>query len=350
MGVRGLRLRSRRFEDSQRAFGGENRKGARGDDGAFNATAWIVEVMTSPIEPASVRAAALGVASLLPSGFDAWFARCVDRDRTARFSDVGECVSSLRALLASTPQTVPLVAPPVTPPMFAANVQPPTAALGAAPQSPIGFTFALPSPTHTGRASTGISPTVVKWGAFVSVGVAALVVVAIGARTVFSTEVPPPGPRQNQPEQPRVLGPPIVNVPPSLPRVQPPMDEGVDRAPPPPRSDGLRYGRVDLGSGDTLGGEGNVDAGRVASMIRGQLGGVRSCYERALRNNPTLRGRLEVRFTINPAGRVSSASPSGLSAAPEVGTCVANRIRGLVFPQPEGGSVDFSFPFTFTPV
>ncbi len=108
-------------------------------------------------------------------------------------------------------------------------------------------------------------------------------------------------------------------------------------------------GSADLGSGDTLGGEGNIDAGRVASMIRGQLGGIRSCYERALRNNPTLAGRLEVRFTIGPAGRVTSASSSGLSAAPEVGSCVASRIRGLVFPQPEGGSVDFSFPFTFAP-
>jgi hypothetical protein len=108
-------------------------------------------------------------------------------------------------------------------------------------------------------------------------------------------------------------------------------------------------GSADLGSGDSIGGEGNIDAGRVASLIRGQLGGIRSCYERALRNNPTLSGRLEVRFTIGAAGRVTSASSSGLSAAPEVGTCVASRIRGLVFPQPEGGSVDFSFPFTFAP-
>ncbi len=108
-------------------------------------------------------------------------------------------------------------------------------------------------------------------------------------------------------------------------------------------------GSANLGTGDTLGGEGEIDAGRVASIIRGQIGGIRSCYERALRNNPTLSGRLEVRFTIGTSGRVTSASSSGLGAAPEVGTCVAQRIRGLVFPAPTGGSVDFSFPFTFTP-
>lgn len=108
-------------------------------------------------------------------------------------------------------------------------------------------------------------------------------------------------------------------------------------------------GSANIGSGDTLGGEGNIDAGRVAAIIRGQLGGIRSCYERALRNNPTLSGRLEVHFTIGSSGRVTSANGAGLPAAPEVGTCVASRIRGLVFPAPEGGSVEFSFPFTFTP-
>jgi hypothetical protein len=108
-------------------------------------------------------------------------------------------------------------------------------------------------------------------------------------------------------------------------------------------------GNANLGSGDSIGGDGTIDANRVASIIRGQLGGIKSCYERALRNNPTLAGRLEVRFTIGTTGRVTSSSSSGLAAAPEVGQCVAQRIRGLVFPQPTDGSVDFSFPFTFAP-
>ncbi len=108
-------------------------------------------------------------------------------------------------------------------------------------------------------------------------------------------------------------------------------------------------GDANIGDGDSTGGEGTVDANSVARIIRGQLGGIRSCYERALRNNPALAGRLEVRFTIGEAGRVTSGSSSGLSAAPEVGSCVVSRIRGLVFPRPDGGSVDFSFPFTFNP-
>lgn len=108
-------------------------------------------------------------------------------------------------------------------------------------------------------------------------------------------------------------------------------------------------GNASLGSGDAEGGEGTLDASHVASVLRQQLGGIRSCYERALRNNPTLSGRLDLRFTIGTSGRVTSASTSGLGSAPEVGSCVVGRVRGLVFRAPEGGSVDFSFPFNFAP-
>lgn len=109
-------------------------------------------------------------------------------------------------------------------------------------------------------------------------------------------------------------------------------------------------GRADLGSGDSEGGDGELDASRVAGVLRGAIGGIRSCYERELRNNPTLSGRLEVHFTIGTTGRVTGTpSTTGLGSAPAVGTCIAQRVRGLVFPAPTGGSVEFSFPFNFSP-
>ncbi len=108
-------------------------------------------------------------------------------------------------------------------------------------------------------------------------------------------------------------------------------------------------GRADVGGGSEEGGEGQLDASRVAGVLRTNIGGIRSCYERALRNNPTLAGRLSVRFTIGTSGRVTSISTDGLGAAPEVGSCIGSRIRSLVFPAPNGGSVDFSFPFNFAP-
>ncbi len=110
-------------------------------------------------------------------------------------------------------------------------------------------------------------------------------------------------------------------------------------------------GEANMGGGDTTGGEGTVDANAVARIIRGQLGGIRACYERELRNNPTLSGRLEMSFTIGTSGRITSISAGGplASSSPPVGSCVSGRLRGLVFPTPENGSVEFSFPFTFTP-
>lgn len=108
-------------------------------------------------------------------------------------------------------------------------------------------------------------------------------------------------------------------------------------------------GNAEIGGADSTGGGNEVDAGAVARIIRGQLGGIRACYERELRNNPALAGLLEVSFTIGESGRITRISAAGpvASAAPSVGSCVSRRLQGLVFPSPEDGSVDFKFPFTF---
>lgn len=95
--------------------------------------------------------------------------------------------------------------------------------------------------------------------------------------------------------------------------------------------------------------DGTLDSGALARVVRNQLSGIRSCYDRVLRNNPTLSGRLSVNFTIGTSGRVTAASWDGLSAAPEVGSCVASVFRRMVFPTPEGGAVQSSFSFNFTP-
>jgi len=96
-------------------------------------------------------------------------------------------------------------------------------------------------------------------------------------------------------------------------------------------------------------GDGTVDANAVARVLRRELGGIRACYERELRNNPTLSGRLSVSFTLGASGRAINTSTTGLPAAPAVGTCVTSRVRGLVFPTVADGSVSFTFPFTFDP-
>ena len=55
----------------------------------------LTELLVSPLDPPSVRAAQLGVGEPLPVGFDAWFARCVVRDPSHRFVDAAQAVAAL---------------------------------------------------------------------------------------------------------------------------------------------------------------------------------------------------------------------------------------------------------------
>jgi serine/threonine protein kinase len=57
-----------------------------------------LEILKQPIEPAGARAVELGVESLLPEGYDAWFSRAVNRDPAARFSNAGEAAQAFAEL------------------------------------------------------------------------------------------------------------------------------------------------------------------------------------------------------------------------------------------------------------
>ena len=60
-----------------------------------------VDPAHAPVEPATARAARLGLAAMLPSGFDAWFARCVARDPAARYRTADEALGALDAVLSA---------------------------------------------------------------------------------------------------------------------------------------------------------------------------------------------------------------------------------------------------------
>lgn len=114
-----------------------------------------------------------------------------------------------------------------------------------------------------------------------------------------------------------------------------------------------RIGRASFEAtdGGEEGGVGVFDSALVVRGIRGRLRRIQNCYEHELVGNPTLTGRVTVRFTIAEAGTISAARASdNTTGSDAVGRCVVNAIRGLRFtPGPEGGSVDFSYPFVFAP-
>jgi serine/threonine protein kinase len=61
-----------------------------------------IELLKSPLEPASVRARALGLKKPLPRNFDAWFSHAVNRDPAARFADGVAASEALAAVLATS--------------------------------------------------------------------------------------------------------------------------------------------------------------------------------------------------------------------------------------------------------
>ncbi len=110
-------------------------------------------------------------------------------------------------------------------------------------------------------------------------------------------------------------------------------------------------GRVNSGALEEESGSGVFDPNIVTRQIRARIRAIQTCYERELRNNPTLAGRVLVRFTIQPTGTVSGATATENSTgSPAVAACVVSTISRFRFnPGPEGGAVTFAYPFVFAP-
>jgi hypothetical protein len=147
------------------------------------------------------------------------------------------------------------------------------------------------------------------------------------AATVAATAAEPP------PEiATNVLVSSTVRPPPVLP--PPPPDEGPG---------GLHFCATAV--------NGTLPAEVILRIIHLNRARFRFCYETALRKDPTVTGRLAVRFVIDRAGSVATAEvdPSSTLTSSDVTSCVTGAFKSLSFPQPEGGVVDVTYPLVFTP-
>ncbi len=96
-------------------------------------------------------------------------------------------------------------------------------------------------------------------------------------------------------------------------------------------------------------GTGRMAPDEIAKVVRRRIQAVKSCYERELKKDPSLKGKVVVQFTIGELGRVTSSEiASTTMSSPAVGRCIEARIAGWRFPKPAGGSVTVSYPFVFT--
>ena len=105
------------------------------------------------------------------------------------------------------------------------------------------------------------------------------------------------------------------------------------------------------GGGATgCGGECSGPSPQLQSALRGKAGQSRGCYERALRQNNLLQGRLVLNVKIGSQGQVCNANivQNGLGD-PGVASCVVQMFRAGSFPAPGNGCAEANVPLNFVP-
>ena len=105
-------------------------------------------------------------------------------------------------------------------------------------------------------------------------------------------------------------------------------------------------GHVQIGAPTSSGG---LDKVVIRRYIRRNLNKIAYCYEKELAAKPDLSGVVTATFTIGGEGKVTASSAKGMDD--NVATCIADLIRAIEFPKPEGGGeVNVtSYPFSFRP-
>jgi hypothetical protein len=95
---------------------------------------------------------------------------------------------------------------------------------------------------------------------------------------------------------------------------------------------------------------GDVDKKSVAATIRRRMPGLEACYEKALRSNANLKGKMTYTITINPSGRVTDVKiEEDTVGDSSVRSCTEAKIKGWRFVSEgaeESSEVTFSVAFT----
>jgi TonB family protein len=86
----------------------------------------------------------------------------------------------------------------------------------------------------------------------------------------------------------------------------------------------------------------------IRKRVRDRLPELEGIYADAIRRNPDLRGKLLVRFRIDPSGKVQSAEPAdGSFADSAFVNAVLAKVRRWTFEPPAGRTVEVLYPFVF---
>jgi biopolymer transport protein ExbD len=96
--------------------------------------------------------------------------------------------------------------------------------------------------------------------------------------------------------------------------------------------------------------KGSIDAKAVKRLIGARLGAIKSCYEKELKRDHDIAGRIAVRVVVNTDGTVRFANVElDTIKNARIRGCLTTMIAKIVFPKPDGGRATFIYPFDLTP-
>jgi outer membrane biosynthesis protein TonB len=88
----------------------------------------------------------------------------------------------------------------------------------------------------------------------------------------------------------------------------------------------------------------------IMDVLRRRMGGIKSCYEKRLKRNPELKGKVVVRFVIHAGGAVMEAEVlENTTGDAELASCISDRIKSIRFPQAEGAETTVTYPIILVP-
>jgi hypothetical protein len=99
-------------------------------------------------------------------------------------------------------------------------------------------------------------------------------------------------------------------------------------------------------------GAGELSKDEIQRVINSRVGEIQYCYEKQLRGNAGLAGRVVLEWTVTTSGAVSvvKVSTSTLSSS-EATHCMMDRVKKWRFPKPRGsGNVTVVYPFVFNTI
>lgn len=95
---------------------------------------------------------------------------------------------------------------------------------------------------------------------------------------------------------------------------------------------------------------GAIDRDALVDAFEKYAPEAQDCYERALKQDPSLAGRVTLNLIIDTDGTVARANAIGETLMSErVNNCLEGLSSEWTFPRPEGGRAEVNKPFSFSP-